>query len=919
MNNSIYSSAVFIGRELEINAFSKMLSATDKVPWILHLYGPGGIGKTKLLQQFTEMVKQEQANGKRILFTQQLIDLYWTVNQQEIGLLKSIAEQIGKNYFAGFLTAVQAYERLLNHPAGPSPELIREKQSQARTEFFKAYSRLSADQIFLFFDTAEVGGDTTERFWTDILPQLKEKKPGTRIVIAGRKELKQLDPDDTLSLPVTPFSSAEVNSYFREHDLAIKPENADRIADLSEGRPILIALSVDWLRYGLGEEKLVSCSTVRDFERLMIQQVQELLVPEDQVILAMAHFSRRFDDRFLAFILDESIEEARKLIETIAQFSFVKYRPPLDNQPGSCLLHDEMRDLVNKYVWGELEQGPEVSGLSYRQEWNSKIVDYYATLIKQEKNALEKQALQLERLFYWLSADLEKGFIYSHELFSEARKRRDTNLMEAINREFSYVERHLTAAMQNELAFRKGSIIHGHGRYHDAIIALDLLSQKSDISPLLQASVRVQLLEAYVYAGELPEAVESGQAWERWLNDLLQQPLDKELKQQIEFEFGKLCNNVGLAFRSQNKLQTTIEYYNEALNHFALAGSGAYADIANTQNNLGYVLHRLGRDDEALSFCSSALEIRKRLRSSEQLGYSYNVRGIIFVDQLREQEARINFQLAEEEFRKAGSRRGQGFVYIAYGRALRQLGRHIERNAHGEFDPYRQEYLESGRMLQDALTIFQELEDEANLSEVLNELGTLFRQQRKWAEALDSFQKSKALAEKVNNTYRVVDNIVDIAITYDYQGDEPEIAFAYAVEARSMALNDKSGLRAYNLYAKAQEVVANIFFAQKRYDEAFESVADACVYMWRLDPEKLGESPAKRELYYNQMVNWAGEKILQLPNHELVDEKTAYLIDRWRQEEQGQGKLADKYPGFIIRMNDLARDYQFLKLNPVEE
>lgn len=917
MSNNIYSNSIFIGREEEIKAFVRMLSVEEQREWILHLIGPGGIGKTKLLEHFIEMVQKEQIAGRSILVADQLIDLYWTVNQQEIGLLKNIAEQLDKDKFVPFLKTVQIYEQILSHPAGPSPELIREKLSRARAEFFTAYSNLEAEYIFLFFDTAEIGGEAVARFWSETLPQLKEQHLGTRVVIAGRQKLSQLDPKYTYFLPVKTFSSQEVQIFFEEHKLDIEQHMADKITFLSEGRPVLIALAVDWLAYGFTPEKLVDCATPQDFEHLMIRRVQELHTPEDKVITAMAHFYRRFDERFLAYILNKSRGEAQDLIEAVAEFSFVKYRPPLAGQPGSCLLHDEMRDLVNRYVWPELDPGG-----SYRQEdWDSRIVSYYADLIQVESNALEKQALQLERLFYWLSADLEQAFAYSQELFAEARKRRDISLMEAINREFAHVENRLTPAMQNELAFRQALILHGHGHFREAVDVLASLSKKSEMSLLLRAAVGVELIESYVYGGELPEAVAQGQEWEKWFAEILKKPLNDEEKQHIEFEFGKLCNNLGLAFRHQNKLQTTIEYYEQAQNHFSQAGENAYAELANTRNNLGFVYHRLGRDDEALSVCNSALEIRKRLRSPEQLGYSYNVRAIIFVDQLRETEARSNFQMAAEEFRKAGSRRGQGLLNIAYGRALRQLGRHIERNAQGEFDPNRLEYLEAGRMLQEAVAVFRQLEDEANLSEALNEYGTLLRQLQQWDEAIAYFTKSRDLAEKVNNFYRVVDNLVDIAITYDYQDKDSEKALAYAVEARTMSLDEKSGLQAYNLYAKAQEVIANILFKQGLYDDerTFKAIADACIYLWRLDPQKLGESPAKRELYYNQMVHWAGDKILQLPSQALVDEKTAYLIRRWQEEKQGAEKLADKYPGFIIRMRDLARDYQFLKMNPVEE
>lgn len=917
-NNSIYSNAIFIGREKEITAFKELLSDITNEKWVLHLYGPGGIGKTQLLHRFIEIAQEQQANGANILFTQHPIDLYWTTNQQELGLLKSIAEQLSANLFEQFLKAVQAYEIILNRPNAPSPELTHEKLSQARLAFFDAYANLKEKQILLFFDTAEVGGEAVARFWQELLPQLKKRHVGTQAIIAGRQQLAQLKTEQTRMLPVTTFSKSEVNTFFQEHGLEIEDDVITRIAELSYGRPILIALAVDWLRYGFQPEKLIDCSS-EEFERLMIRRIQELQSTEDQVITAMAHFYRRFDERFLGHILDKNQAEARSLIESVARFSFVKYRPPTGDQPGSCLLHDEMRELVNRYVWYELDPTH-----NYRQgEWNKKIISFYESLIQSERNALAQQSLQLERLFYWLSSgtkaeQLSEAFAYSQSLFSEARKRRDANLMEAINREFIITNPQLTPEMQDELAFRQSLVLHSHGHYDKAIEELTVISDKPNTSPILLTSVRTQLLEAYVYASELPLAVEHGLKWEKWLEKLLSQPSDDKQKMKLEFEFGKLCNNLGLAFRSQNKLQVTIDYYKKALEHFGLAGHEAYAEIANTKNNLGFVLHRLGHDDEALSHCKSALMIRERLRSAEQLGYSYNVRAIIFVDQLREQEARASFQMAYETFDKAGSERGKGLVNIAYGRALRQLGRHIERNAQGDFNPDRAEYLEADRMLQEAIAIFRKLEDEPNLSEALNEYGTLLRQQHRWADAIACFSESQELADQVKNIYRVVDNLVDIAITYDYQGNKND-ALMFAEKAKKKAIDERSGLEAYNLFAKAQEVVANILFEQEDYDNAFVAVADACIYLWQLDPQKSAESPAKRELYYNQMVNWASEKILKLPNQQLVNEKTSYLIERWRTEKQGDDQLAQKYPGFITGLEDLARDYEFLKMNPVEE
>lgn len=904
MSQSIYSEPIFIGREKEISLFRKVLSC-EVEEWILYLKGMGGVGKTRLLQRFGE-IALTQIPGD-VLITNQLVDFYWTTNQHELGIMKTISEQLHPSLFHEFLNALHKYEELAQIGA-INPDVVDEKEAQARNLFFETYSRLNTKRVLLFFDTAETGGSQVHNFLQETLLRLKQLHKGTIVVVAGR-------PNPNLSLPenqtiikeIKGFGEAEVSQYFQKHNINLDATTIQRITDLADGHPILVALTLDWIQYGYSVEELVSCAK-DDFKKLMVRRVQELRSDVDQVILAMAHFHRRFNENFLAHILQRSQEESQQLIKDASSFSFIKYRPSQSGEPGSCLLHDEMREMLNQFVWPNLDPFR-----TYRQGWNRGITDYYLELIEETERGhyyLEGKSLKLERLFYLTDLDRERAFDYAELLFGEARSQQDTAWMKAINYELENVRSKLDSPAPREILW--GAIVsHFEGNYQSAVDSLMRLVDNEQVNPLLGSTIRSQIIESLTYASDLQEAIDLGRTWKTWFQTQLTKHVSNQSHHQhIRFELGKLVNTIGLAYRYRSEFPKTISCYEEALEHFTEAGNSSQnrIEIANTKNNLAYIYHKLGRDDEALSHGEGALRVRKKLGSPGPIGFSYNVLAMIYVDQLRQQEAVSYFDKALDAFHEAESNRGRGLVYIGYGRALRQLGRHKERYGLEEIDPDREEYQRAEQMLSEAVSIFRRLGDESNLSEALNEMGTLLRQQEKWEDAIACLQESRQLSEETGNIYRQVDNLVDLAIVYDYQG-EADLALIAAEEASHIALDDSKQMQAYNLFAKAQEVVANNLFAhQKDYDRAFEAIANACIHIMHLDPAKLGESPAKRELYYDHMVSWTEDKLLKLPTLELVQQKADFLANRWREAD-----LAVPYPGFIIRMQDAARDYEFLK------
>ncbi|WLE97439.1 MAG: tetratricopeptide repeat protein [Candidatus Electrothrix communis] len=666
---------------------------------------------------------------------------------------------------------------------------------------------------------------------------------------------------------------------------------------------ILVALAADWIKYGNMPHELISYEADQ-FKQAMVERILQLCLPEDHAILAMAHLYRRFDEQILAYILDEiSTQEAGDLTKKLSRFSFVKYRPPLNGEVGSCLLHDEMRDLVNRYVWSSFDpQG------MYRFSWNKKIVNYYAEKIDGEHDSIEKQYLGQERLFYWLDIDLINAFKYSRELFGQATDARDTDFMEAINTEIRRVEERLHPEMRHEFEFRQAEVLHQREHYQDAILKLTALLNDSTIDPDLLALVQLHLIVLYTNSGQLDKAIEVGRQGEQWFNEQLEKiSFDNPKRKLLEKNFGELCNNLGYAYRSQYKFHPTINYYNKALKHFTHAGN-AYPQIARTKNNLGFVYHRLGRDDEALSACTTALKIRENLDIPYELGLSYNVLGMIFLEQLRVDEAVNYFEKALRAFENAENERGQALALVSYGRLMRQWGWYKVTHAGEPFDNVVQnEYRQAQEMLDKAIITFRQIGDQASLSGALNERGTLFRQQQLLDDAIEYFNESVELAQQIGNQYGQVDNYQDIGISHSLS-EEWDQALKYAEKASELALK----IEAYSRFARAQRTVADVMFQRGDYGRAFKAARNACIFILRHDPGQLAESPAKRDLIYREMIDWVSDMLLSLPSHKLALEKSEYLVRQWDKEQVGDKRLANLYPGFITRIRDLGQDYPFL-------
>lgn len=370
-----------------------------------------------------------------------IVDFYHLANRNKVGILIALRDRLGRKGFSGFTKAANAYERLLAKGDISSRDALERAEEQAVSTFVRAYQNLAgSERTVLLFDTFEEVADTGFGPWFlfEFLPQIKEHSIA---IVAGRKIPVPLEGllenKDFISLKLPTFTEKEVKAFFAQAELDVKNRFIKPITELSGGRPLLIALTADWLKEGDSPEHLINLAedTPDLFERELVQRINKLQRPEDFVIFSMAHVYHRFDAEVLLHLISIDIREnqsPKEIIQNLARLSFIKYY----SDSGTCVLHDEMRRLVTEHIWQR--QDPSQDG---RRQLSRDILTYYAQKLEEaenkpakERNQQEIDALTLESLYHRLYSDSEQNYKFVWELLEHQRDLYRYNFMADIIR-----------------------------------------------------------------------------------------------------------------------------------------------------------------------------------------------------------------------------------------------------------------------------------------------------------------------------------------------------------------------------------------------------------------------------------------------------------------------------------------------------
>lgn len=912
------SKRFFVGRDREMQDFENALDDTIR-HWIIHVPGEGGVGKTRLLEEF----RARAQSLPHLLITRDLIDFYNAAYQTAFGLLQEITRQLGTEHFSAFVQEREAFNRILSPDLDPDQR--QEGVTRVTDAFFADFAALLKEdyRIILLFDTCEEM-HAVESFVLDkLLPgiratqeQLAEEpavdppppfRSQTTVVLAGRKSLDLLHvpADDVLLMALPALTLPETSAFFRNggmNDGVIADADLDQVYLRTGGRPLYVALSFDWISNQVGTvAELLSLQ--EPFGQTLVEWLVRVDTPERRALLYTALAWRRMEPDLLARLLNlENEQAARRLIDDLQRFSFVKYYPAHDDFRGRFQLHDEVRDLVNKYVWRREGEFTQERLLQLVVEWYEERIDD-PTVLQGETlpPSDEARSLVAEWFYYRCRLNLHEALARLNPIFRRASHFLDLAFCDLLIQETRRFLDDLRPGEKDEVDFREGLVAFRREQYSAASGIWHALLRRRSLDPHYRANTLMQLVELEAYTGRADEALEHAQDAEGIYQTLLASAGGPAERQALQWELGQLYNNWGFTYRVKGSYPRALEFYERALTY-----GGSQKNLARTQNNIGYVYLLQAKPAEGKTWVGRALQLRRKLKIPYELGLGLNTMGMIMERVDRVKEAMDLYQSAVKVFQAAPSERGEALALLNLGRMRRITN----------------EYEAAEQLLTRARRVFQDKKDTSNLTQAYNELGCVYRdrarqrgQDTDWTESERYLLTGLELSRTASNTPRIVESLEDLGLLHynwaehlhkQLHGPEARehqtLALTYARQVEAMVRPNEMLYR----WGKNEKLLGDLAYLDEQWENAFEHYFEACRLMKRAPAEQ--NRPTKwTERKYDEMVDRLQEQLNGLPGMEDTRYFTNKMLTRLRtlsSAEQDELQSVRDYLDLLLQIVD---------------
>jgi tetratricopeptide (TPR) repeat protein len=817
-----------VGRSSEVEAIQEALADPTGRTHILYFIGPGGIGKTRLLEE-TEYLTADWGRGT-FLYTG-IIDLYHSEFHSAGGIRAAIADGFDpeNQHFQAYRERRQRFET--QRAAGVAPEVLKQERRELIRFFLADYNRMARERrILLRFDTMELvqyESDLVQEVcqiereavevwdWLiEVLAQLEH----TVVLLAGR-------PPAPLRAELEARCREEGGPVFRAFDLegltleeslayfdalaSLEPRVGEipgdvrrRIWTYTGGHPIRLSLVIDLALGGReiadlfpppGREGKPAVGREEIDEQLMDELVR-LPSPVRDMLHYLALARKGLGAELLQQLEPEwGVEQCRDNLERMRRFTFVKPRPGTD----LLFLHDELSELFDRFILRERQH--------YRRTYES-IAAYYRGRMAQARDVEEQRALKTNRLYYELQVDPWEAFWRCYVPWDEEAVRAfDTDLDMRLRdellrflretREAAWVSRRLLRdVVDRDAAVRWVRRHLSRGEHQRAVeVGRRIVGSDQDVfrspDPLYRAALQTAYAEALIYTGTdetrvmglLDQAI---QALEEWNPEGEQDPRAWWQMRVL----GRAYNNRGYVHWQAGRNGAAIREYKRAVRYFREAD--ILDEMAETLTNMGFAYARWGHATEAEAFLLDAIELEERLGQEFARGFSLNTLGLAYVfdnaplqGQRRCEEALVLFEQLEQI-------RGIGLTCNGLGLALRKRA---EQWKVGTYSPTEAEgfFGEAVKHLEEAQRIFTtEVIEPVRLWETCNEMGStccdwgwlLLQQEQadeaqgKYDLAVEYLQKSVDVAEAHGFDLYAADSYDDLAqVCADRGAPESEV------------------------------------------------------------------------------------------------------------------------------------------------
>ena len=277
--------------------------------------------------------------------------------------------------------------------------------------------------------------------------------------------------------------------------------------------------------------------------------------------------------------------------------------------------------------------------------------------------------------------------------------------------------------------------------------------------------------------------------------------------------------------------------------------------MANTENNLGFILRLEGKMQEARAYCTKAFQKRlQHLENEWPIALSYNTLGLIDRDEQLYQEALTKFNrvLSITDRLPVGQS-----VTALRARALRNIGS-VYNNRKQPKEAL--EYLHKS----EALNVTVEAPN------TYNKLGRVQWALGNEAEAERYFRESIRIAEGQKDVHLQMDSLVQMALLCQSQGKNEE-RDRYVQDV--MELWDQGYHFDYHR-GTLDRGLGNYCLERREYEQAFRHFAEALVHLGRFT-----------SLQYRQAFRDISENLLALPP-DVVQRCMKIMKERWEREPE---------------------------------
>lgn len=866
----------FIGRTRELATFTDWLNNPD-APWILYFHDAaeepgkkGGIGKTWLLGRCQQLAQQTCRDTAIVS-----IDFFNLADRDRVTIAERIVAALQDTYPQWsprtFTETLNSY-RAENDPNDPTRRQditdtsIRNSLYEALANDLQKLNKQLAENkkaLLIFFDTFEL----VEQNPLIAVLGLRRNFPDTYhfehigVVIAGRNRINwdhanwQDRQQEVQEVAIAPFSQEEMTQYLDAESIYSIPTEGKQVATLyhlTEGRPILIGLTIDVLNHRTIELSELIAVSQEDFEQYLVPQISKLENPLNWVVMFMAHVYHRFNMTILDWILQApSLKELvyyvkhQELLNDLPTLSFVRR----SSSGNDFVLHDEMRRLVTKYCWGIHDPDRR-----YRQAISHAMIEYYTQQLEHSLNEQERQAYSIEMLYHRLFVDIQDGLVYFNQQFNTALNLWNSSFARLLLQETQQFTGQMHNYQRLNLLLDEARLLAAEENPAAALEVLQGVENQAGDDWLEENRqyLFAQMGQCYLQQSKSPEALQ-------YYEDCLKIARARGDEENSAAWLGQL----GYIYRRRGEFDKAIESYEAAIEFYKK--SGRQQDYADILNSMGNVYRFRGKTDEALRRCKIALRIRRELFqagkiSERAVGFSLATLGIIYMNADEVVEAEKYFNEAIEIYERIGYKSGIAATQI------RQ----------GEIEIAKENLEKAQDLFKSAEVVARDFNEEAYINS-LNKQGRILARQDKRAESAELYRRGIEHAKKAHDHYQQAEGLIDLCEALKHL-EEHEASQQAWQQAKDIA-----GREGYAfLLARGEEIQGDLYYNFGDYAKAYEYYGEFCY-----------QTALYNELEYNKARRKFIDLLVVLPADQISSIVDA-LITYW------QVKDADKkYPELI--------------------